>query len=145
MKLSFSKPLSIAVLSFGVLALVICAIGVALDLDRTAIWRRQRTVSSFDTARKTLLTLCKAIDRFKEDCGRYPTETEGLASLERAQGIHGWRGPYLAHLSPDPWQVSYGYEVTGHVALVRSAGPDRVIGTSDDFERRIGAPALNDE
>lgn len=36
-----------------------------------------------------------ALEGFKQDIGRYPTESEGLRALVVNPGIIGWHGPYL--------------------------------------------------
>ena len=35
------------------------------------------------------------VGRFTLDCGRYPTEQEGLKALLVDPGVQGWKGPYL--------------------------------------------------
>jgi hypothetical protein len=39
-------------------------------------------------------TIAEALALFFTDCGRYPTEEEGLAALLANPGITGWQGPY---------------------------------------------------
>ena len=45
-----------------------------------------------DSLRHELLV---QVGRFTLDCGRYPTEREGLHALLVNPGLDGWRGPYL--------------------------------------------------
>ncbi|HFB55084.1 MAG TPA: type II secretion system protein GspG [Hellea balneolensis] len=54
-----------------------------------------------------------ALDSFKLDTGRYPTEQEGLKVLMTApQNDNGsWFGPYMdGDLPKDPWQNDFIYE-----------------------------------
>lgn len=58
-------------------------------------------------------TLRLALDSFKLDTGRYPTEQEGLAVLSVApvNDNGSWFGPYLEGQVPfDPWQNAYIYQ-----------------------------------
>lgn len=55
-----------------------------------------------------------ALDAFKLDVGRYPTEDEGLKVLWENPGIKGWDGPYLPKpVKSDPWGHPYIYKVPG--------------------------------
>lgn len=54
----------------------------------------------------------KALGRFHEDMGRYPSSDEGLAALYHAPAKDAarWKGPYLkADLPVDPWGLPYRY------------------------------------
>jgi general secretion pathway protein G len=53
---------------------------------------------------------------FKDDCGRYPTQAEGLKVLIQAPAdgsLTNWRGPYFdsAKVPKDPWGREYIYRV----------------------------------
>ena len=54
-----------------------------------------------------------ALNHFAEDCGRYPSSTEGLNALVNRPhdiGEARWRGPYLDDRIPnDPWGNDYMY------------------------------------
>jgi len=56
-----------------------------------------------------------ALDAFRLDVGRYPTESEGLEVLwENKNNINGWDGPYLPKpVKKDPWGHPYVYKVPG--------------------------------
>ena len=41
--------------------------------------------------------LMTALGSFRLDCGRYPTDGEGLDALFQNPGIKGWSGPYIPH------------------------------------------------
>jgi len=55
-----------------------------------------------------------ALDFYRLDLGRYPTQEEGLAALVSAPaGLPRWNGPYLKvkQLPNDPWGRPYVYRV----------------------------------
>src|SRR5262245_61631505 len=56
-----------------------------------------------------------ALDQFKLDVGRYPSNEEGLQALRTRPGnISNWDGPYLRKdLAMDPWGHSYIYRFPG--------------------------------
>ncbi len=87
-------------------------------------------------AEENVSILKLALDIFREDCGRYPSEKEGLQALvARPEGLEGWRGPYITALKPDPWRHPYKYESPdgGQSMELHSLGPDGLDKTSDDI------------
>jgi general secretion pathway protein G len=86
-----------------------------------------------DTARVEVQNLGTALDLFRLDLGRYPTEQEGLRGLiEKPSGVDRWNGPYVRKQAEplDPWGHPYVYRSPGaHGAYdLYSQGPE---GTSD--------------
>jgi len=75
-----------------------------------------------------------ALELFKRDCGRYPTEEEGLKALVLNPGVEGWKHNYVVLVQRDPWRNNYRYTLDddGEVVLF-SYGPDGVSGTDDDL------------
>jgi general secretion pathway protein G len=67
--------------------------------------------SEVTTAKAQIDVLGKALDQFRLDMGRYPTNQEGLAALMvPTAGDPRWRGPYLRKDVPaDPWGMPYQY------------------------------------
>jgi general secretion pathway protein G len=60
--------------------------------------------------------LAAALDLYRLDVGRYPTNEEGLSSLFKApQGVSNWFGPYVkrAEMLNDPWGHPYKYKIPG--------------------------------
>ncbi|MEW6727942.1 MAG: type II secretion system major pseudopilin GspG [Pseudomonadota bacterium] len=54
----------------------------------------------------------QALEVYKLDVGRFPTQQEGLKALvERPTNAPGWNGPYLKknELPKDPWGNDYQY------------------------------------
>ena len=56
-----------------------------------------------------------ALDQFKLDVGRYPSNEEGLSALRnRPSNAQNWDGPYLRKDLPnDPWGHPYVYRFPG--------------------------------
>ena len=71
-------------------------------------------------AKSDLSSIKSALQSFRIDCDRYPTEDEGLAALVTApSGLENkWKAPYLSAVPVDPWQIPYVYHYPG------AAGPD---------------------
>ncbi len=83
-------------------------------------------------ARRNADTLMVALERFKRDCGRYPTTREGLEALVWNPRLPGWRR-YVVQMRPDPWGRPYQYRCTEEEARVFSCGPDGKPDTPDDI------------
>lgn len=92
------------------------------------------------TAQAQLDAASKALEQFRLDVGRYPSEAEGLAALQQAPaGTQGWQGPYLKKaLPPDPWGHAYLYSSdTGYrVATLGKDGKPGGNGADADLEVR---------
>jgi len=73
-----------------------------------------------------------AIESYYIDCGRYPTEEQGLEALWKKPVIEpvspNWTGPYIYKKTPnDPWGNAYEYKTPGPEGLpfsIRSFGAD---------------------
>lgn len=67
------------------------------------------------TAAVQIADLENAVELFRLEVGRYPTEAEGLRALVQApSGAVGWNGPYLRRgLPEDPWGNPYRYRYPG--------------------------------
>ena len=83
-------------------------------------------------ARAQIENLASALEMFKLDVGRYPTEEEGLQALrESLSGVNRWDGPYIKKKVPkDPWDQAYVYRRSGRDFEVLSYGADGVEGGS---------------
>lgn len=68
------------------------------------------------------------VERFRKDCGRYPTTEEGLPALYVNPSVKGWRGPYVSKLSKDPWGNPYDYDSTQRGFTITSYGADGIPG-----------------
>lgn len=96
-------------------------------------------------AQLQLDTVATAVEQFRSDVGRYPTQQEGLSALvKEPAGIEGWTGPYLKDSKSlnDPWGRSIGYAVDseGQDFFVQSLGADGKPGGSGQ-NRDLRSPA----
>ena len=83
-------------------------------------------------ARSQIDSLSLALESYYIDCGRYPTEEQGLHALWEIPVIEpispNWAGPYIYKKTPDdPWGNPYEYKNPGANGLlfsIRSFGAD---------------------
>lgn len=85
--------------------------------------------AKIDSARVEIQSLETALDLFRLDIGRYPTEQEGLTSLvEKPSNLTAWNGPYVKKKAApvDPWGQPYVYRFPGKQGGydLYSRGPD---------------------
>ena len=93
--------------------------------------------SEITTARAQIDSFDKALQAYRIDMGRFPSEAEGLRGLVALSGTElRWRGPYLKDAVPlDPWGSPYQYRLPssrGKDYDLISLGRDRVAGGSGD-------------
>jgi len=82
------------------------------------------------TARSQIDSFSLALESYYIDCGRYPSEEQGLSALWQKPSIEpvspSWSGPYTSKKIPaDPWGNPYEYRVPGPEGLpfgIRSLG-----------------------
>lgn len=92
------------------------------------------------TAKLEMQNIAGALQIFKLDAGRYPSQEEGLIALQQAPtGAGGWNGPYLARQTKflDPWGRPYLYRlpVQGADFEIQSLGADgREGGSGEDAD-----------
>ena len=68
------------------------------------------------TAEVRMRTLSTALDLFRLEVGRYPTEQEGLSALLKApSSVPNWNGPYVNRPDElkDPWDRPFQYSYPG--------------------------------
>jgi len=92
------------------------------------------------TTKANLKILHSAVNQFKMDTGRFPTEELGLLELiEQPTDVMKWEpGGYLetTEVPPDGWGNEFKYELypeSGKQFVIRSLGPDGEEGTEDDL------------
>ena len=140
----------IAIIGAATLVLSIASLLVLSSLSRSRK-ETQRKVAREQAARKELNTLAEALERFKADVERYPTNEEGLRCLSRkpaaftaATGdrMNYWFGPYLDNVPEvDPWGNDYVYHTAddGRSFELFSLGPGG--GGGNGNQLRITSPA----
>jgi general secretion pathway protein G len=128
---------------YGFTMVELMAILIIIGLLATVVVTK--VASKIDQARITttkanLKILHSAVNQFKMDTGRFPTEDEGLMALiEQPTDVQIWEpGGYLetTELPLDGWQHEFKYELfpeSGKQFAIRSFGPDGEEGTEDDL------------
>jgi len=104
---------------------IICLIAAVLTPGLMGQLGRARVKA----AELQLQTVASAVELFKSDVGRYPTEQEGLTALvTEPAGLQGWTGPYLKDSKAllDPWNrpLLYTVDPSGQSFVVQSLGAD---------------------
>ncbi|MBL8658924.1 MAG: type II secretion system major pseudopilin GspG [Rhodospirillales bacterium] len=69
-----------------------------------------------ETAKMQIERIGGALDLYRLEIGRYPTDQEGIAALvEPPAGVPRWNGPYLKKKDSvvDPWGHVYVYRMPG--------------------------------
>lgn len=78
-----------------------------------------------------------ALGAFQVDCGRYPTNEEGLSVLTSNPGLPAWSGPYVKIVVPDRWGNDFIYRAPGAYLPdsfdLYSSGPDGQQDSADDI------------
>jgi general secretion pathway protein G len=89
-----------------------------------------------NTARTQVEMILTALDAYRLDMGRYPSQQEGgLEGLANNPGNENWAGPYLRRGVPlDPWGNPYHYRNPGEHGEVDvfSHGADNLPGGSGE-------------
>lgn len=80
-----------------------------------------------------LHNLGAALDLFRLDIGRYPSDQEGLVALvEAPAALPKWNGPYVKkrEMLMDPWGRPYAYKIPGDHGPydLYSVGADNAVG-----------------
>jgi len=96
--------------------------------------------SEVTAAKAQLDAFDKALQAYRIDLGRFPTDAEGLRALVVVPANEPrWRGPYLKDaVPPDPWGSAYIYRsqsTRGKDFDLLSMGRDKTLGgTGDDAD-----------
>lgn len=108
-----SRPLPIdagvSLLEILIVVAIMGLLATAATLQLSGVLGRAKG----DTARLQLDQIAAALEIYRLDQGRYPSDAETLTALvERPSGADSWRGPYLRNLSNlrDPWGRNLVYQ-----------------------------------
>lgn len=129
-------------------AVVLPSLALILIVGVMLVWQiniklpspEEINAENINRAQREIKTIRIALERFKIDCGRYPTSDEGLKALVVNPGIKGWRHNYINLLRSDPWRTQYYYEYTNDVVFLCSFGPDNIKDTADDIVAQPPTP-----
>ena len=134
--------------------LIVVAGSIALNIVNRDRQLAKRTMAREHAAQRELNTMAEALDRFKADVLRYPTNEEGLRCLARKPAAFEadstgrssyWFGPYLDNVPEvDPWGNDYVYHTQdgGGSFELFSPGPGGgETGSDSHFRVRSQTPA----
>lgn len=113
----------------GIMLLVSAIFVVGIRTNPETEHQHRRTFRAIEEIGVLLI----ALERYKADCGGYPSESEGLKALVRNPGVPKWNGPYVNLIKPDPWNKPYLYKANSNAVTLLSNGPDRKRYTADDL------------
>ena len=109
--------------AFSLVELIVVMVILGMLAGLVAIRTRGYLVNSRQNAVKTeVATIMKALETYRIDQGRYPTEDEGLEILREATDT--WPEGFLSKLPVDPWKNPYLYFITEDGCEVVSLGAD---------------------
>ncbi|HKA18548.1 MAG TPA: type II secretion system protein GspG [Blastocatellia bacterium] len=115
--------------------IVIIAGSITLNAITKSRREAQKLLARDQAAHRELNLLAEALDRFKADVSRYPTNEEGIRCLSRKPAAYEavgsehatpWYGPYLENVPEvDPWGNDYVYHTSdgGRTFELFSTGP----------------------
>ena len=117
---------------------VLAALIVPRVIDRIGASRQA-------VARQKISVLSVKLHEFRLDCGRFPTNQEGLRALLAAPSdvSDKWKEPYLSREKDilDPWDVEFRYQHPGHYSIdfdIWTFGADGQEGGEDEEDEDIG-------
>jgi len=130
----------------AVIGLIFIVVG-SITLSAISRSRReaQKRLARDQAAHRELNLLAEALDRFKADVSRYPTNEEGIRCLSRkpaafeavgTEHATPWYGPYLDNVPEvDPWGNDYVYHTSddGRTFELFSTGPGGEMSSDDRF------------
>jgi general secretion pathway protein G len=130
----------------GIIAMAVL-VGGSISYQSISSHRREseKLMARARAAQRELSTLADALERFKADVQRYPTNEEGLQGLARkpavvrqdSEHLNYWFGPYLDSVPEvDPWGNDYIYHTMdgGRSFELFSYGPDGETGSDSRFQ-----------
>jgi len=114
------------------LLVVLAILGLIGGIVGVQVVRSLGTAKS-ETAKLQMQQIATAMDLFRLDVGRYPSQQEGLRALvERPGNAPRWNGPYLKSSVPnDPWDRPFVFRIPGQGGRefdLLSLGADGVAG-----------------
>lgn len=136
--------------AFSLLELLI-AIAILLAIGGLVVINLMPTKdqADIDLTRVQIDNFSSALDKFRLDLKRWPSEDEGLTvlwsrdSIEDEEDEPNWRGPYLKTPSPkDTWGSEWIYRAPSEILEgapydIVSLGPDAEEDTEDDIHNHL--------
>ncbi len=143
------------IVTAAIALILVVAASVVLNTINRDRRQAQRTMAREQAARRELNMMAEALERFRADVERYPTNEEGLRCLSRkpaafesagAGRSNYWFGPYLENVPEvDPWGNDYEYHTVdgGRSFELFSPGPGGGE-TGSDSRFRAGSHSSTD-
>ena len=97
------------------LVIVLALIGGILAMVGPRIWQSMGRANA-EKAKAAMSQIAGTLELYKLDNGRYPSSSEGLASLlKQPSGATNWNGPYIKDDTQlkDPWGRDFKYTSPG--------------------------------
>lgn len=109
--------------AFSLVELIVVMVILGMLAGLVAVRTRGYLVNSRKNAVKTeIKTILNALETFRIDQSRYPTEDEGIEILK--QPTETWPEGFLSKVPRDPWKNPYLYFVSDEGVEVISLGAD---------------------
>ena len=109
---------------------VVIAVLITVVIRDVMAYRKSEMVSA---TRSWLNVNRKALELYRNDHGRYPTETEGLHALQDSIGS----------ITNDAWKTPFRYRMAEGRPQIESAGPDKKFNTADDIQEIAPNKGMN--
>lgn len=131
--MSTRRPIHVFVM-MGILAVTAILLVARVNQVYTPSTHKEAAIAR---TQRQLNALRVALERFRRDCGRYPTTEEGMKALVLRPGVTNWGGKrgghYVNIIIPDPWKNNYRYIYTNNTVMLFSMGPDCKMDTGDEI------------
>jgi general secretion pathway protein G len=129
------KPIRYLLTALGTIAFVVVVLAVVTVIN---VPLSPRPEAMRKAAEASLAAYEVALGMYRDDCGSFPTEDQGLDALVRNPGIDRWKGPYVRPRPPaDSWGNPFAYGVGATSVTITSCGSDGKLGTADDLVKKI--------
>lgn len=111
--------------------LVVAILGILGTVAVVGLGNRTKNANII-AARTSIKAIQTAIDIYEVDNGIYPATLQALLTKTSE---NNWNGPYIkdGRMPKDPWGNDFGYAVKSDSYEIKSAGPDKQMGSADDL------------
>ena len=101
--------------SFTLVEMVIVVVIIALLASiATPLYFRHLSRSRVSAAKLQVNLFEQAINDYRLDVGKLPTQSQGLdALITKPSDVESWKGPYIKGIPLDPWNNDYVYRNPG--------------------------------
>ena len=101
--------------SFTLVEMLIVVVIIALLASiATPLYFRHLARSRVATAKLQVNLFEQAVNDYRLDVGKLPTQSQGLdALITKPSDVESWKGPYIKGIPLDPWNNDYVYRNPG--------------------------------